>query len=199
MQSQEPARWKPTREDVERKAWKYLGYQSFANFVASDHDFFVLRRFGALSARVLLGLQDELSCLEGQLDVVESRLRQRDGPQVHNGTFRHETQEERKQLVSHAYHLLSDYSGFFSVEFTSLSHLPGPESRSEDQREWRMTSDVCSARYRGCTCQSTELTPQGNIRQSCTTALTNPSPSTSPQEGCLQCPELVLQQSARHR
>jgi len=148
MQSQEPARWKPTRDDVERRAWKFLGYQSFANFVASDHDFFVLRRFGALSARVLLGLQDELSCLEGQLDVVESRLRQRDGPHVHNGTFRQDTQEERKQLVSHAYHLLSDYSECSFVEFTSLSQLLGPESRLEDQREQRMTSDGCSARYR---------------------------------------------------
>ena len=99
-----------TQADVEKKPWKYIGYQSFAAFVASDDDFFVLRRFGALSARVLLGLQDQLSCLEEDLDAIEKRTREKGAPDVHNGSFRQETQEDRQVLVCQAQRLLRDYS-----------------------------------------------------------------------------------------
>ena len=59
MQSHDSA-WEPSQADIDRKPWKYTGYQSFSAFVASDNDFFVSRKFAALSARVLLGLQDQL-------------------------------------------------------------------------------------------------------------------------------------------
>ena len=106
---------RPTKEDVERKPWKYLGYRCFAHFVASDHDFFVLRRFGALSARVLLGLQDELCSLEEQLNILEDRLQSRDGPDVHNGSFRQETEEGRKELFMQAQCVLRNYSQSLSL------------------------------------------------------------------------------------
>ena len=92
------------------KPWKYSGYQSFSAFVASNNDFFVLRRFGDLSARVLLGLQDQLSCLEEGLGVLEKRVREKDAPDIHNGSFRQETQEERQALVCRAKLLLREYS-----------------------------------------------------------------------------------------
>lgn len=53
-----------THEDRKKQPWKYIGYRGFCKFVASDDDFFVLRRFSTLSSRVLLALQDELSELE---------------------------------------------------------------------------------------------------------------------------------------
>ena len=101
---------KPTQGDIERKPWKYLGYRSFADFVASDNDFFVLRRFGALSARVLLRLQDQLSQLEEQLGSLEDHLHSKEGPNVHNGSFRQETQDQRGKLVRLAQQVLRDYS-----------------------------------------------------------------------------------------
>ena len=104
------AAWQPTQAEVDEKPWKYTGYQSFAAFVASDNDFFILRRFGALSARVLLGLQDQLSCLEEDLNELEKRTRINGAPDVHNGSFRQDTQEERQVLVSQAQRLLRDYS-----------------------------------------------------------------------------------------
>lgn len=99
-----------SQADIDGKPWKYLGYQSFSAFVASDDDFFVLRRFGALSARVLLGLQDELSRLEEDLETLERRVREKDAPDIHNGSFRQETQEDRQALVCQAQRLLRDYS-----------------------------------------------------------------------------------------
>ena len=109
MQSQTPA-WTPSQADIDVKPWKYVGYQSFSAFVASDNDFFVLRRFGALSARVLLSLQDQLSHLERDLKTLEESVREKDAPDVHNGSFRQETREDRKALVAQAQRLLREYS-----------------------------------------------------------------------------------------
>ena len=109
MQSQRTA-WRPSQAEIDAKPWKYTGYQSFSAFVASDNDFFILRRFGNLSARVLLRLQDQLSCLEAELELVEKRVREKDAPDIHNGSFRQETQEERQALVCRAQILLREYS-----------------------------------------------------------------------------------------
>ena len=105
-----PTPWEPSQEDVDRKAWKYAGYRSFCEFVSSDEDFFVLRRFGALSARVLLNLQDQLAQVEEELEAIEQQLRRKDVPDIHNGSFRQDPQEQRKVLISKAQHVLREYS-----------------------------------------------------------------------------------------
>lgn len=102
--------WEPSQAEIDAKPWKYTGYQSFSECIASDNDFFVLRRFGSLSARVLLGLQDQLSCLELDLKALEKRVREKDAPDIHNGSFRQETQDERQTLLSRAQRLLREYS-----------------------------------------------------------------------------------------
>ena len=109
MQSLPPA-WQPSQADIEEKPWKYIGYRSFSAFIASDNDFFVLRRFGALSARVLLELQDQLSRVEEDLESLEKRVRDEHAPDVHNGSFRQETQIDREALVCQAQRLLKEYS-----------------------------------------------------------------------------------------
>lgn len=60
-----------SQQDCENQPWIYIGYRGFCKFIASDDDFFIFRKFGNLSARVLLALQDELSELEGQLEEIE--------------------------------------------------------------------------------------------------------------------------------
>src|SRR6186713_513360 len=92
------------------KPWKYIGYQGFCDFLASDNDLFVLRRFSSLSARVLLALQDELSQLEHELTALEAEVRKRDAPDIHNGTFREDTQQRRLQIVLTASQRLAAYS-----------------------------------------------------------------------------------------
>jgi hypothetical protein len=88
-----------TSHDRSKKPWKYIGYRGFCDFVASDNDFFILRRFSALTTRVLLALQDELVELETQLSVLESQLSEKLAPDVHNGSFRQETQKRRLDLI----------------------------------------------------------------------------------------------------
>ena len=57
--------------------------------MASGDDFFVLRRFGSVSARVALYLQDQIALLEEQLHVEDENCRQ--APKLEErdcGTFR---------------------------------------------------------------------------------------------------------------
>ncbi|KAI1743328.1 hypothetical protein F4680DRAFT_409826 [Xylaria scruposa] len=85
--------------DYKKKQWKYVGYQGFCEFLASDNDFLVLRRFSRLAIRVLLALQDELSELEEQLETLEKQLMDQQSPDTHNGSFRQETEQARLRLI----------------------------------------------------------------------------------------------------
>lgn len=87
------------QKDRETQPWKYIGYRGFCQFIASDDNFFVFRRFSGLSSRVLLALQDELSELEGQLEKLEGQLSAVSAPNVHNGSFRQETSQARIDLI----------------------------------------------------------------------------------------------------
>lgn len=96
--------------EYEEKQWKYVGYRGFCKFLASDDDFLILRRFGNLSIRVLLALQDELVDLEGQLETIENTLARFDAPDAHNGSFRQETVECRHELIREIDRKLRSYS-----------------------------------------------------------------------------------------
>ncbi|RYP88543.1 hypothetical protein DL769_000239 [Monosporascus sp. CRB-8-3] len=101
----------PTDLEVQRKPWKFVGYKRYADFISSDDDFFILRRFSSLNVRVALALQDQISVLEEQLDEVilqQSMLRKypqaprRDVKSIKNWHFNHDyraiDEEEQKYL-----------------------------------------------------------------------------------------------------
>ena len=92
------------------KPWKHIGYRGYCDFLETDTELLILRRFGALSTRVLLALQDELVELESQLDRLEDTLARSDGPDWHNGSFRQETNETRLVLVREIDSKLRAYS-----------------------------------------------------------------------------------------
>ena len=50
----------------------FHGYRTFAEFIATDDELFVFRRFDRLNARNLLYLQSELIALEKQLSEYDS-------------------------------------------------------------------------------------------------------------------------------
>jgi hypothetical protein len=100
----------PTLEEISRKEWKYTGYRGFCSFVSSDDDFFVLRRFGALGARVILALQDELTILESELLAMDRESSSRDCLDTHNGSFRRDRGGERSRLLQQIHKKLRDYS-----------------------------------------------------------------------------------------
>lgn len=88
-----------TLAPIQARPWKHIGYRGFSEFLASDNDFLVLRRFSTLSVRILLALQDELVELETQLRSLEDQLCSAAAPNIHNGSFRQETPEVRLKLV----------------------------------------------------------------------------------------------------
>ena len=100
-----------TPVQIKRKRWKYLGYKEYTKFIGSDADFLIVRRFSTLNARVLLSLQDQLSVLEEDLDVLDTNYSRKSASDVHNGSFRQD-QEDREELISEILGKLKEYSEF---------------------------------------------------------------------------------------
>ena len=100
-----------TKDDIEKKPWKYIGYRGFSSFLASDNDFLFLRRFGTLHARVLLELQDQVVRLEEQLDEIDSKVSSKAYPDQHNGSFRTDAHQfqDRSELVVEIQAKLREY------------------------------------------------------------------------------------------
>jgi hypothetical protein len=94
---------------------KYTGYRGFASFVASDTDFFVLRRFDKLNARVLLTLQDQLATLEERLEELDNKYSARNAPDIDNGTCRGD-QPDRTELIDQISVKVREYSTDFPFE-----------------------------------------------------------------------------------
>jgi hypothetical protein len=81
------------------KPWKEIGYRGFSAFLASDNDFLIFRRFGAINARLLLYLQDEIAILEEELEELETECMAKGAEDIHNGSFRQEALPERTGLL----------------------------------------------------------------------------------------------------
>jgi len=77
---------------------KYIGYKDFTKFMSSDDDFFAIRRFDRMHARVLLYQQARISALEQQLDSLDESLSAREAKDVDNGSVRDDV-PERKDLI----------------------------------------------------------------------------------------------------
>ncbi|ETS78042.1 hypothetical protein PFICI_10104 [Pestalotiopsis fici W106-1] len=84
--------------EFESKPWKYVGYKGYVDFLSSDDDLFILRRFNALNTRIALVKQDKISELEQRLAEIDEQHRQRDAPDVNNGTIRDDLEERRLLL-----------------------------------------------------------------------------------------------------
>ena len=74
---------------------KYIGYRGLVSFMASDSDLMVFRRFDKLHIRALLVLQDKLSELEEQFELLDTRYSTGD-EDVNNGTLRGDKPKRRK-------------------------------------------------------------------------------------------------------
>jgi hypothetical protein len=98
-----------TKEHLNTKPWRYLGYRGYSIFVASDNDFFILRRFSTLHARVLLALQDRITVLESNLRAIDEDA-SRDNDDYHNGTFREDRFQDRVLIIEEIQKKLGQYS-----------------------------------------------------------------------------------------
>ena len=75
-------------------------------WMASDDDFFVIRKFGEVAARVLLRMQDRIAQLEEDLQK-EDRISV--GQRLHNGTFRKESNPRRDDILDQLTWRLKEY------------------------------------------------------------------------------------------
>jgi hypothetical protein len=88
-------------EEFKRKQYrrKYVGYNVFSKWIASDSAFFVLRRFGTLNARVALSMQDKIVRLEEELEDMDRTYSDQTPGPVDNGSFRDDPFNDRKEMV----------------------------------------------------------------------------------------------------
>lgn len=98
----------PSCYEADKQPWRYRGYPEMSMWMASDDDFFVLRRFGALSARVALMLQDQLTRLEEELEKEDVACMQM--PKGDSGTFRNDVRSRRQEILGLALWTLEKYS-----------------------------------------------------------------------------------------
>ena len=86
------------------------GYPALSAWVASDDDFFVIRRFDRLNARVILRMQDRISFLEERLEEIDQKCRKMKTGVGDNGTLRHDTEIERRKILGELEERLEKYS-----------------------------------------------------------------------------------------
>jgi hypothetical protein len=95
----------------------------FSRWAGSEKSFLVVRQFSTLNARIILWLQDDISLLEQQLDLIERRYSQIGGDDHDNGSFRRDHYMERKIIMEKLYVALHKYSKFLSRAFPRALRL----------------------------------------------------------------------------
>lgn len=108
--SQEAGRSSHSVAEEPEKPWKVIGYRGFSALLGSDNDFMIFRRFGALNARILLLLQDEIAVLEQQLHYLDAKYASPEASDIHNGSFRLEALPQRSNILSEIQVKIQQYS-----------------------------------------------------------------------------------------
>lgn len=95
--------------DEENYPWQYQGYPGFSAWMASDVDFFLLRRFSKVNARYLLYLQHEIGKRERWLDEWDALSKHAPPGKEPCGSFETESHPERTRLIEELGPLLQRY------------------------------------------------------------------------------------------
>lgn len=98
----------PSQDDIHRQPWKYLGYRRYAQFISSDDDLLIFRKFNDLSVRIALRLQDRISVLETRLTDIDISHSKKESNPVHNGTLRN-GKDDRETIPNEIEIALSRY------------------------------------------------------------------------------------------
>ncbi|KAK1625616.1 hypothetical protein BDP81DRAFT_496119, partial [Colletotrichum phormii] len=125
----------PTDGDIEEKPWRYIGYKGYTQFIASEDDFFLLRRFDVLNVRVGLALQDEISELEQDLEAMDGVLSGKDAEDFNNGTLRQDV-DERSELIKLIQKKLGKYNKFLIQQNTLRKLSIAPRRDIKNLRNW---------------------------------------------------------------
>ncbi|KAF7515143.1 hypothetical protein G7054_g14738 [Neopestalotiopsis clavispora] len=135
-----PAETGPTSEEVQRKPWKFVGYRGYTKFIATDDDFYMLRRFNTLNIRTSLAYQDRIAALEEQLTELDDEYSKRDAEDVNNGTFRHD-QEDRQDLLENIGEALYQYNRLVLQQSELRKLSPAPKKDIKSVKNWHFNHD----------------------------------------------------------
>lgn len=91
-------------------------------WMSSDNDFFVLRRFGEVGARVLLYMQDQIVELEEQLRREDELCKRAPKEFADSGTFRGDPNTQRREIMQKLSVVLDKYRNNSQFQAESLSH-----------------------------------------------------------------------------
>ncbi|ETS82083.1 hypothetical protein PFICI_07085 [Pestalotiopsis fici W106-1] len=123
-----------TREDFQRKPWKYAGYGAYSGVVSLD-DFLILRRFDVLNARVALLLQDKVVELETQLEKLDDFYSRQATQDLDNGTFRGDLQN-RSELLEKIAVALKRYNDWLLQQSDLRKLAPAPAHDIKQLQKW---------------------------------------------------------------
>lgn len=104
--------------ELDEKPWKYIGYRGYTEFLASENDFLIFRRFTSASTRVALMLQHQMSVLEEELNQLDITYSRRNAVDVNNGSFR-DDEDDRLQVIENLRVKLLEYSTCLSSQTKS--------------------------------------------------------------------------------
>ncbi|KAI1123516.1 hypothetical protein F5Y10DRAFT_251693 [Nemania abortiva] len=125
----------PLPEEVQKQPWKYVGYRRYAEFISSDSDLLIFRRFETLNARVGLLLQDKMSLLEQKLINLDSEYSRKNAGPVNNGTLRDDMEDREALLNEVAYHL-HKYNKFLIQQSQLRDYVRAPSRDVKSLRTW---------------------------------------------------------------
>jgi hypothetical protein len=135
----------PVDEAMKRNAaWKYEGYQAFSKWMASDDDFFVIRRFESLNANTLLWMQDKISRLEKELQELHQSVENaKISENMMNWSFRwdEKNMKRRDDIMDELSRRLHDYSEFRTPTYHGMYTYP---CRSVHRCLWENSCQIAS-------------------------------------------------------
>jgi hypothetical protein len=125
---QPPTSSKPSVDEKARfdQAWKYEGYQELSKWMASDDDFFVIRRFESLNANTILWMQHHIARLEQELAEIHKNIEDsKPEDNLVNSSFNWDAKymPRRNQILGELSRQLLHYSKRLAVIENVLSNL----------------------------------------------------------------------------
>lgn len=104
--------------------------------MSSDNDFFVLRRFGKVGARVLLYMQDQIVELEEELRKQDDFCKSAPKELADSGTFRGDQNSKRRDIMRDLSVMLDRYQRFL-LDHSRLKSCPNAsEFQIKNVRNW---------------------------------------------------------------
>ncbi|TEA14909.1 hypothetical protein C8034_v002732 [Colletotrichum sidae] len=113
-----------------------VGYTQFIEFMASDDDILVLRRFDTAHIRVLVHLQDQIHQLEGRLESVEQRRSSESVKRGKQDAARGDPETEK--VINEMRMRLGEYGTSFPHTYTASvkDRMPAPRLNVQNVATW---------------------------------------------------------------